>query len=184
MSTTKRLSQWRNDISVEPPKARGIKTDNGWYWVTSEKNELYTIIVGIADSSGTPNRSSILPNFWLGHQSGPHPTIKTARTSAMSRYWSTQHHFLYFTKAKHLKNYQQCLLFYWKTSFYSWDIQVFVLPCSNAISLSAIAKSHGSFDALKTHSQNWRDFWQLNSFKNERKCFLFHLKSTFYSQDI
>ena len=29
MSTTKRLSQWRNDISVEPPKARGIKTDNG-----------------------------------------------------------------------------------------------------------------------------------------------------------
>ena len=29
-----------------------------------------------------------------------------------------------------------------------------------------------------------RDFWLLKSFKNDEKCFLFHLKLSFHSQDI
>ena len=37
---------------------------------------------------------------------------------------------------------------------------------------------------LKAHFQVWDNFWHLNSFKNYEKCFLFHLKSFFGSQDI
>ena len=37
---------------------------------------------------------------------------------------------------------------------------------------------------LKAHSQVWDNFRQLKAFKNDEKCFLFHLKSLFRSQDI
>ena len=37
---------------------------------------------------------------------------------------------------------------------------------------------------LKANSQVWVNFWQLKAFKNDENCFLFHLKSSFRSQDI
>ena len=37
---------------------------------------------------------------------------------------------------------------------------------------------------LKAHSQLWDNFWQLKAFKSDEICFLFHLKSSFLSQDI
>ena len=38
--------------------------------------------------------------------------------------------------------------------------------------------------SLEAHSQVWDNSWQLKPFKNDEKCFLFHLKSSFRSQDI
>ena len=38
--------------------------------------------------------------------------------------------------------------------------------------------------ALKAHSKVWDNFWQLKAFENDEKYFLFHLKSSFRSQDI
>ena len=40
------------------------------------------------------------------------------------------------------------------------------------------------FYHLKVHSQVWENFGNWNSFKNDEKCFSFHLKSSFHSQDI
>ena len=41
-----------------------------------------------------------------------------------------------------------------------------------------------SEEILKAHSQVWDAFWLLKLFKNDEKCFLFHLKTPFRSQDI
>ena len=41
-----------------------------------------------------------------------------------------------------------------------------------------------SFAALKVHSQVWDNFWKLKPFKNNKKCFLFHLKSSSRLYDI
>ena len=37
---------------------------------------------------------------------------------------------------------------------------------------------------LKSHYEFWHNFCQLKVFKNDEKCFLFHLKSSFRSQYI
>ena len=37
---------------------------------------------------------------------------------------------------------------------------------------------------LKAHSKVWDNFWQLKALKNVEKCFLFHFKSSFRSQDV
>ena len=45
--------------------------------------------------------------------------------------------------------------------------------------------SFGSLDnSLKVHSKVWDIFGKWNSFNNYEKCFLFHLESSFHSQDI
>ena len=36
---------------------------------------------------------------------------------------------------------------------------------------------------LNTHLSIWDNFWQLKALLNDEKCFLFHLKSSFHSQD-
>ena len=41
-----------------------------------------------------------------------------------------------------------------------------------------------SEEILNVYSQVWDTFWLLKLFKNDEKCFLFHLKTSFRSQDI
>ena len=36
---------------------------------------------------------------------------------------------------------------------------------------------------LKAQSRVWDNIWQLKPFKIDEKCFLFHIKSSFRSQD-
>ena len=37
---------------------------------------------------------------------------------------------------------------------------------------------------LKVHSQVRENFWQMKALKNDEKCFLFQIKSSFRSEDI
>ena len=37
---------------------------------------------------------------------------------------------------------------------------------------------------LKVHSWVWDNVWQLKPSKNDEKCFLFYVKSSFHSWDI
>ena len=40
------------------------------------------------------------------------------------------------------------------------------------------------FESLQAHSRVWDSFWQLKAFKSYKKCFLFHIKSSFRSWNI
>ena len=74
--------------------------------------------------------------------------------------------FYFFTKWQPFKNYEKCFLFHLRSSFHSWDIQIFVFLTS----LSAIALKGDSRKTLKVYDL----IICLN--KNLVTCFVWHLE--------
>ena len=61
------------------------------------------------------------------------------------------------------------------TTMFSFTKTSFVITCWLVLLI---------ITCLKVHSQVWGNFGNWNPFKNDKKGFLFHLKSSFRSQDI